>query len=130
MLGSIPARPPPPPTRHHRPAHMLNMYVVITAFCGVGQQLTDVGKCEECPQGTYKDNLDPVLRFQSCMACPVNLITNTTGAISRDNCTRGMFPLSDIYIYIYIYILHYYFIMFNIRLVCITCSCMNNQFYF
>ncbi|KAI0238512.1 hypothetical protein LSAT2_010763 [Lamellibrachia satsuma] len=59
-------------------------------YCAAGEELGASDKCEPCQQGFYKDNYNEVVRFDQCTACPVNLITATTGATSQDNCTRDI----------------------------------------
>ncbi|KAI0223115.1 hypothetical protein LSAT2_025647 [Lamellibrachia satsuma] len=58
-------------------------------YCAAGEELGASGNCEPCQQGFYKDNVNEVARFDKCTACPVKLITATTGATSQDNCTQG-----------------------------------------
>jgi hypothetical protein len=53
-------------------------------FCPIGQQAYNNSACELCPVGTYKNNTIP---GQNCSACPVNYVTEATGAIAEENCT-------------------------------------------
>ncbi|XP_056017716.1 sushi, von Willebrand factor type A, EGF and pentraxin domain-containing protein 1-like isoform X1 [Ostrea edulis] len=42
--------------------------------------------CELCPKGTW-NNGNFTMKFESCVACPVNMTTTGPGMISADNCT-------------------------------------------
>lgn len=53
------------------------------AFCPSGEELVN-GTCVKCPRGYYKDNTQD--RFGTCLLCPVDFITASTGTTSLTEC--------------------------------------------
>lgn len=77
-------------SQNHALLYFFYRHIIITfsEYCPAGQQLVGAS-CEQCARGYYKDNANNVARFESCSMCPVDKITSSTGATSRDQCTIG-----------------------------------------
>lgn len=61
------------------------------AMCPGGQFFNQTSMmCEKCPKGSW-NNGNSTMKFEGCVACPVNLTTTGPGMTSEDNCTLCMY---------------------------------------
>ena len=59
---------------------------VFAEACGGGEELQADGECRPCEEGTYRRGPED---GPSCVECPYGWTTNSTGATSVNDCTRG-----------------------------------------